>query len=78
MTAASFLAADICFVLFPLLRPVFNESQVEFADRFASSTWIITRTFGMGGFRFLSLGILGIYLLLLKSCLNLLLFGLSS
>lgn len=67
VTAASFLAAGICFVLFPLIRPFFNESQVEFAGGFASSDWIIAHTFGMGGFLFLSLGVLGIYFLLLKS-----------
>ncbi len=67
LTAASFLAAGICFVLFPLIRPFFNESQAEFAGRFASNSWIIAHTFGMGGFLFFSLGVLGIYFLLMRS-----------
>lgn len=52
---------------FSFNSPFFNESQVEFAGAFASSDWIIAHTFGMEGFLFLSLGVLGIYFLLLKT-----------
>jgi hypothetical protein len=58
----SLLLTGTCFTLFPLLRPFFNESSVQEAAGFASNNWVIAHTFGMGGFIFLSLSMLGIYI----------------
>ncbi len=67
LTLVSFTISGLCFSIFPLLRPYFNESQVVDTGGFTSAFWIISHTFGMGGLLFLSFGILGVYSLLAQS-----------
>jgi hypothetical protein len=55
------IVAGVFFVLFPLLRPFFDESALAGATGFASFWWVLAHAFGMGGFILLSLGLLGIY-----------------
>jgi hypothetical protein len=47
-----------------VVRPFFDESALGAAARFASTRWVVAHALGMGGFILMSLGILGVYLLL--------------
>jgi len=62
--AVLLILSGVFFTLFPLVRPFFDESTLEAAAQFASARWVISHALGMGGFILLSLGILGVYLLL--------------
>jgi hypothetical protein len=61
-TAACLVIAGIFFVLFPVVRPFFDESSIQSAREFASNQWVIAHSLGIGGFILLSLGFLGLYL----------------
>ncbi len=57
--------SGISFLLFPVIRPFFDESNFSSArNYFASYTWVLAHSFGMFGFIFLSLGFFTIYLFL--------------
>jgi hypothetical protein len=61
-TAACLVIAGVFFVLFPIVRPFFDESSIQGAREFASNQWVIAHSLGIGGFILLSLGFLGLYL----------------
>lgn len=61
-TAACLVIAGMFFVLFPVVRPFFDESSIQSAREFASNQWVIAHCLGIGGFILLSLGFLGLYL----------------
>ncbi len=61
LAAFALTLSGICFVLFPVIRPFFDESSIAGGSQFASARWVIAHTFGMAGFILLSLGLLGTY-----------------
>src|SRR5919106_5593352 len=61
-TAAYLVIAGVFFVLFPVVRPFFDESSIQGAQEFASDQWVIAHSLGIGGFILLSLGFLCLYL----------------
>lgn len=61
LTTFSLLLSGVFFVLFPVVRPFFDESSLQGAKEFASAQWVVAHGFGMGGFILLTLGFLGIY-----------------
>lgn len=64
VAASSLVLSGVFFVLFPVIRPFFDESSLQGAKEFASAQWVLAHAFGMGGFILLTVGILGVYLLL--------------
>ena len=54
--------SGIFFLMFPVVRPFFDETSLQGAKWFASAQWVAAHSFGMGGFILLGLGFLGIYL----------------
>jgi hypothetical protein len=62
LAALSLVLSGIFFVLFPVVRPFFDESSPQGAQQFASNSWLVAHSLGMGGFILLSLGFLGVYL----------------
>jgi hypothetical protein len=67
LTAILFFLAGLFFILFPLFRPFFDESTLQGAVEFSSARWVIAHVFGMFGFILLSIGFLGVYVVLHKS-----------
>ena len=61
LAASSLVLSGVFFVLFPVVRPFFDESSLQGAKEFASAQWLVAHAFGMGGFILLTLGILGVY-----------------
>src|SRR5262245_12927785 len=66
-TASCLIIAGVFFVLFPVIRPFFDEASMQGSREFASNKWAIAHSFGIGGFILLSLGFLGLYLYLRDS-----------
>jgi len=64
LAALSLVLSGIFFVLFPVVRPFFDESSLKGASEFASTSWVVAHSLGMGGFILLSLGFLGVHLCL--------------
>jgi hypothetical protein len=64
LSAVLLILSGVCFTLFPVVRPFFDESSMGAAAQFASARWVVAHALGMGGFILLSLGLLGVYLLL--------------
>jgi hypothetical protein len=62
--AVVLILSGVCFILFPVIRPFFDELSLEGAAQFASARWVVAHALGMGAFLCLSLGFLGVYLLL--------------
>ncbi len=60
--AYSLVLSGVFFVLFPVVRPFFDESSLQGAADFASTRWVVAHALGMGGFILLTLGILGVYI----------------
>jgi hypothetical protein len=60
--AYAFMISGVCFVLFPLIRPFFDESSIAGAVQFASARWVIAHAMGMAGFILLALGLQGAFL----------------
>jgi hypothetical protein len=56
--------SGLFFVLFPMVRPFFDESSLQGAREFASTQWVLAHTFGIGGFILLTIGFLGVYVCL--------------
>jgi hypothetical protein len=71
-TASCLIIAGVFFVLFPIIRPYFDESSIQGSREFASNKWVIAHSLGIGGFILLSLGFLGLYLYLRDSRVELL------
>lgn len=59
LTVCSFVFAGILFVLYPLIRPFSDESSLQGALAFASSSWILAHSLAIAGFILLILGLLG-------------------
>ncbi len=68
--AVSLVLAGVCFTLFPILRPFFDESTLQGAARFASGRWVLAHSFGIAGFILLCLGFLGVYVRLKETGLE--------
>ena len=66
-TESCFIIAGVFFVLFPMIRPFFDESSIQGSREFASNKWVIAHSLGIGGFILLPLGFLGLYLYLRDS-----------
>jgi len=66
-TASCLVIAGVFFVLFPIIRPFFDESSIQGSREFASNKWVIAHSLRIGGFILLSLGFLGLYLYLRDS-----------
>ena len=64
LSAVFLILSGIFLTLFPVVRPFFDESTLQGAAEFASARWVVAHAMGMGGFIMLSLGFLGVYLLL--------------
>jgi len=62
--AISLTLSGILFLLFPVVRPFFDESSLQGAREFASVQWVMAHALGMGGFILLALGFLGVHILL--------------
>lgn len=62
LTALGFVLAGLLFVLYPAIRPFSDESSLQGAAAFASNSWVIAHSFGIGGFVLLELGLFGLYL----------------
>ncbi|HZY46647.1 MAG TPA: hypothetical protein VFE96_02515 [Candidatus Bathyarchaeia archaeon] len=60
--AISLVLSGLFFVLFPAVRPFFDETSLQGAKEFASTQWVLAHTFGIVGFILLGLGFLGIYI----------------
>jgi hypothetical protein len=60
--AISLALSGLLFVLFPAVRPFFDESTLQGAEQFASTKWVMAHAFGMGGFILLTLGFPGVYI----------------
>jgi hypothetical protein len=61
LTAGALILSGICFTLFPVIRPFFDETTLKGAAEFASVRWVLAHSFGMWGFILLCIGILGVY-----------------
>ncbi len=61
LAALSLVLSGVFFILFPVVRPFFDESSLQGAREFASTQWVVAHAFGMGGFIMLTLGFLGVY-----------------
>ncbi len=57
------LLSGIFFLLFPVVRPFFDETTLSGAQQFASERWLVAHSLGIFGFIFLQLGFFGLYLL---------------
>jgi hypothetical protein len=62
LVAVSPVFSGVFFLLFPVVRPFFNESSLQGAQEFASTQWVVAHSLGMGGFILLALGFLGLYI----------------
>ncbi len=60
-SSAALAAAGLLFLLYPLLRPYADESTLDGAQAMASSAWIFSHVFAIGGFILLVPGVLGLY-----------------
>jgi hypothetical protein len=54
--------AGICFVLYPAIRPFSDESSLQGAAAFASSSWVLAHSLAMIGFILLTLGLFGLFI----------------
>jgi hypothetical protein len=61
LTALSFAIAGVCFLLYPMIRPFSDESTLQGALAFASSSWLVAHSLAMVGFILLILGLLGLH-----------------
>ncbi len=56
LTAVFLVLAGVFFILFPLIRPFFDESTIRAAAGFSSARWILAHASGMAGFILPALG----------------------
>ncbi len=57
----SLVFSGVFFLLFPVVRPFFDESSLQGAQEFASIQWVVAHSLGIGGFILLALGFLGLH-----------------
>jgi hypothetical protein len=62
LAALALAVAGICFVLYPAIRPFSDESSLQGAAAFASSSWVLAHSLAMIGFILLTLGLFGLFL----------------
>jgi len=62
LSAILLILAGVFFILFPVIRPFFDETAASAAGGFASARWVLAHVCGMAGFILLALGFLGAYL----------------
>jgi len=67
-------SAGILFVLYPAIRPFSNETTLQGAQAFASTSWLVAHMLAMVGFTLVALGLLGLYLTLRDSAVERLAF----
>ncbi len=60
LTALSLAIAGVCFILYPAIRPFSDESTLQGARAFATSSWLLAHSLAMVGFILLMLGMLGL------------------
>ena len=60
LTALSLAIAGVCFVLYQAIRPFSDESTLQGAEAFATSSWLLAHSLAMVGFILLTLGLLGL------------------
>jgi hypothetical protein len=60
--AAALAVAGILFVLYPALRPYTDETTLDGARAFASTTWVVSHAMGMLGFIGLAIGLVGVHM----------------
>jgi hypothetical protein len=58
------ILSGIFFVLYPVIRPFSDESSLQGAAAFASYSWVLAHSLAIAAFILLTLGILGLYILL--------------
>ncbi|ETK34178.1 hypothetical protein [Microbispora sp. ATCC PTA-5024] len=63
-SALSLIGAGILFLLYPVVRPYSDEKSMAGARAMASSAWMAAHLFAVGGFILLTLGLLGLHLVL--------------
>jgi hypothetical protein len=63
-TALSLVGAGILFLLYPVVRPYSDETSAAGARAMASPAWMAAHLFAVAGFILLTLGLLGLYLVL--------------
>ena len=61
MAALSLALAGVFFALYPAIRPFSDESTLQGAEAFATSSWLLAHSLAMMGFILLALGMLGLY-----------------
>lgn len=57
-----FIVSGLLFVLFPAIRPFFDETTMQGARLFASNQWVLAHSLGIEAFILLVLGFLGLFL----------------
>lgn len=62
LAALALAVSGILFVLYPAIRPFSDESSLQGALAFASSSWVLAHSLAMLAFILLTLGLLGLYL----------------
>ncbi|WP_248960511.1 hypothetical protein [Sphaerisporangium perillae] len=62
--AAVFAVAGVLFLLYPAVRPYSDEKSMAGAEAMASSAWVAAHLFAVAGFILLTLGLLGLHLML--------------
>lgn len=62
--AASLAVAGILFVLYPAIRPFSDEKSLQAAQAFASGAWIVAHVLAMLGFILVTLGLIGLHVVL--------------
>ncbi|MEV6980753.1 hypothetical protein AB0M95_05760 [Sphaerisporangium sp. NPDC051017] len=62
--AAALMVAGVLFFLYPVVRPYSDESSMSGAEAIGSSAWVASHLFAMIGFILLTLGLLGVHLVL--------------
>lgn len=60
--ALALTIAGILFVLYPAIRPFSDETSLQGAAAFASTSWLVAHTVAMAAFLLLTLGLLGLHL----------------
>ena len=63
LAIVALVLSGICFLLFPVVRPFFDEATLSGAHGFASVNWIIAHVLGIAALILIALGFLGLYML---------------
>ena len=60
MAAVALVAAGVCFLLYPAIRPFADEDSLAGAKAFASDAWVIAHLLAVLAFNLFSLGLSGV------------------